>query len=70
MIYSWQDDRWSLVNSHWSAPRVSLLGDNGNTAARMESCSEAGKLYVSGTTFELIKNRFNCTHRGKMKANN
>ncbi len=47
-----------------------IWGDTVNTASRMESSGETGRVNVSGTTFELIKNRFHCTHRGKVQAKN
>ena len=43
-----------------------LWGDTVNTASRMESSCEVGKVNVSGTTWELIKGRFHCIHRGKL----
>ena len=42
----------------------------GNVASRMESNGEVGKVNISSATFELIKNNFNCTHRGKISAKN
>ena len=39
-------------------------------ASRMESKGETGKINVSGSTFELIKDEFNCIHRGKIEAKN
>jgi hypothetical protein len=36
----------------------------------MESSCEPGKVNISGTTFELIKEQFNCSYRGKMEAKN
>jgi class 3 adenylate cyclase len=47
-----------------------LWGDTVNTASRMESSCEVGKVNVSGPTWELIKNRFHCIHRGKIAAKN
>jgi len=41
-----------------------------NTASRMESSGEAGKLNISGTTYELVKDKFKCSHRGKIQAKN
>jgi hypothetical protein len=34
----------------------------------MESSGEQGKVNISETTYELIKNDFACTHRGKIAA--
>ena len=47
-----------------------IWGDTVNTASRMESSGEPGKVNISGATYELIKNRFACTHRGKIEAKN
>jgi adenylate cyclase len=47
-----------------------IWGDTVNTASRMESCSEAGKINISGTTFDLVKNEFTCAYRGKIQAKN
>ena len=47
-----------------------IWGDTVNTASRMESSGETGKVNISGTTYELIKDKFNCTHRGKIQAKN
>ena len=41
-----------------------------NTASRMESSGEAGKVNISGTTYEFVKDKFLCTHRGKISAKN
>lgn len=43
-----------------------IWGDTVNTASRMESSGEAGKINISGTTFEFVKDFFICEHRGKM----
>lgn len=47
-----------------------IWGDTVNTAARMESNSEAGKINISATTYELIKGEFDCEYRGKINAKN
>ncbi|MCX6325551.1 MAG: triple tyrosine motif-containing protein [Bacteroidia bacterium] len=43
-----------------------IWGDTVNTASRMESSGEAGKINISGTTYEFVKDFFNCEYRGKM----
>jgi len=43
-----------------------IWGDTVNTASRMESAGEAGKINISGTTYEFVKDFFTCEHRGKM----
>jgi class 3 adenylate cyclase/TolA-binding protein len=45
-----------------------IWGDTVNTAARMEQSSEAGKINISETTYALVKDKFTCTHRGKVAA--
>jgi class 3 adenylate cyclase len=47
-----------------------IWGDTVNTASRMESKSEQGKINISGTTYELIKDKFNCASRGALEAKN
>ena len=36
----------------------------------MESSGEPGKINISGSTYELVKNKFKCEHRGKIEAKN
>lgn len=43
-----------------------IWGDTVNTASRMESSGEAGKINISGTTYEFVKDFFRCEYRGKM----
>jgi adenylate cyclase len=45
-----------------------IWGDTVNTASRMESGGEVGKVNISASTFELVKDRFHCVHRGKIEA--
>lgn len=47
-----------------------IWGDTVNTAARMEQNSEPGKINISGITYELIKNKYKCSYRGKIEAKN
>jgi class 3 adenylate cyclase len=47
-----------------------IWGDTVNVASRMESNSEAGKINISGTTYQLVKDNFNCIYRGKIDAKN
>lgn len=47
-----------------------IWGDTVNLAARMESSGEPGKVNISQTTFDLVKDHFACTHRGKVDAKN
>ncbi len=47
-----------------------IWGDTVNIASRMESSGETGKVNISGTTYELVKDKFTCTHRGKISAKN
>ncbi len=45
-----------------------IWGDTVNIASRMESSGEAGKVNISDSTFELVKDKFVCIHRGKIQA--
>ena len=47
-----------------------IWGDTVNTASRMESSGEIGKVNISGATYELVKDKFKCTYRGKIEAKN
>jgi hypothetical protein len=47
-----------------------IWGDAVNTASRMESSGIPGKVNIAATTYEFIKNQFNCTYRGKVLAKN
>jgi class 3 adenylate cyclase len=47
-----------------------IWGDTVNTASRMESSGAVGKVNISGTTYQLIKDKFPCVHRGKIEAKN
>lgn len=47
-----------------------IWGDTVNIASRMESNGEPGKVNVSASTHELIKDRFQCEYRGKISAKN
>lgn len=47
-----------------------IWGDTVNTAARMEQNSETGKINISNTTYELIKDQFCCTYRGELDVKN
>jgi hypothetical protein len=46
------------------------MGDTVNIASRMESAGEAGKVNISSSTYELVKNKFICNYRGKVEAKN
>ncbi len=45
-----------------------IWGDTVNTASRMESSGEVGKINISETTYTLVKDRYPCVHRGKISA--
>lgn len=47
-----------------------IWGDTVNTASRMESSCEPGEINISQTTYELVKDQFNCTYRGEIAAKN
>jgi len=39
-----------------------------DTASRMESSGKSGKVNISGQTYELVKDFFDCKSRGKITA--
>ncbi|NUN08492.1 MAG: hypothetical protein HUU54_04875 [Ignavibacteriaceae bacterium] len=45
-----------------------IWGDTVNTASRMESNSEPGRINVSSATYELVKDKFSFEYRGKVSA--
>jgi len=45
-----------------------IWGDTVNTASRMESNGQAGKVNISGTTYQLVKDHFAASHRGKIQV--
>lgn len=47
-----------------------IWGDTVNTAARMESSGEIGKVNISGITKQQINGEFRTEHRGKVEAKN
>lgn len=47
-----------------------IWGDTVNIASRMESASEAGKINISETTYQEIKETFECEYRGKLEVKN
>ncbi len=47
-----------------------IWGDTVNVAARMEQNSAPNRINISHTTYELIKDKFNCTYRGEIEAKN
>ncbi len=47
-----------------------IWGDTVNVASRMESSGESGKVNISGDTYKLVKDKFDCLSRGKVTAKN
>src|SRR5690606_37492906 len=47
-----------------------VWGDTVNITARIESASEPGKINISETTYELIKQKYECIPRGKIEIKN
>lgn len=47
-----------------------IWGDTVNVASRMESSGAAGEINISGTTYELVRDRFECEYRGKIDVKN
>jgi adenylate cyclase len=47
-----------------------IWGSTVNIASRMESNGEPGRVNISSATYELVKDKFQCSHRGKHYAKN
>jgi len=47
-----------------------IWGDTVNIASRMESGGEPGKVNISGSTYQAVKDKFQCEYRGKVEARN
>ena len=47
-----------------------IWGDTVNTASRMETTGEVWKINISESTWNLVKDHFHCTPRGKIPAKN
>lgn len=47
-----------------------IWGSTVNIASRMESNGEPGKVNISSATYELVKDYYECSHRGKISAKN
>lgn len=47
-----------------------IWGATVNTASRIESAGEPGKLNISGITYQLVKDRFECVSRGNIEVKN
>tara|TARA_R110001583_G_scaffold1775_5_gene13622 strand:+ start:2974 stop:4839 length:1866 start_codon:yes stop_codon:yes gene_type:complete len=47
-----------------------IWGDTVNVASRMETASEIGKINISESTYNLIKETFSCTYRGVIEVKN
>ena len=45
-----------------------LFGDTVNTANRIETNGEVGKINISSSTYQEIKDRFSCEYRGKIQT--
>ena len=57
-----------VVGSHKFA--YDIWGDTVNTAARLEQGGAPGKINISETTWEKVREEFPCTFRGKLPAKN
>ena len=47
-----------------------IWGSTVNIASRMESNGEPGKVNISSAIYEIIKDKYECTYRGKISAKN
>ena len=76
-----QQHSWRLRAGVHTGPLVAgVIGENKfaydvwgktvNTASRMESSGEVSRVNISGTTHELVREYFECQHRGQIEAKN
>ena len=49
-----------------SKTNIDIWGDTVNIASRMESSGVAGEINITGMTYQLVKDFFECQYRGKM----
>jgi len=54
-------------NKKW---QYDIWGDTVNIASRMETMSTSGKINISETTYQEIKERISCTFRGEIEVKN
>jgi class 3 adenylate cyclase len=54
-------------NKKWA---YDIWGDAVNIAARMETCSEIGKINISENTYNLVKGSYDCDFRGEIEVKN
>ncbi len=47
-----------------------IWGDAVNLASRMEGSCKEGKVNISGSTYQFVKDKFSCTYRGKIQVKN
>ena len=47
-----------------------IWGDAVNVASRMETNSKIGRINISESTYELVKDKFSCTYRGEFDVKN
>ena len=45
-----------------------VFGDTINTASRIETAGVSGKINISDSTYQLIKNKIDCEPRGQIHA--
>lgn len=47
-----------------------VYGDAVNVASRIESSGKSGRINLSSSTYELVKDQFNCEYRGEIETKN
>ena len=58
---------WFYFIKKW---QYDIWGDTVNIASRMESASVPGKINISESTYNEIKNEFKCEYRGEIEVKN
>ena len=75
------EDFWELRLGIHSGPLIAgvigekkfaydVWGDTVNTASRLESSGEKGRVNISGATYQMVQQFFQCEFRGKIPAKN
>ena len=81
MIQSLKGNAWNIrIGIHTGAVIAGVIGkhkfaydiwgDAVNIASRMETASDSGRINITNSTYELVKDSYTCTYRGKILSKN